>query len=146
MHQQSIGLLHYESIWCGLLSEEITAIVGQKMGHVIAPGFCSNGRYYEMEAIYHQSGYVLEVYKIQSLIISALPAIFRFLLVHKIGDAYDFSTRCRCCLYRFSLYLIYFHWPSDYDTISEITDDVYELLKWWWKKFFKSGTRWSLFW
>ena len=108
--------------------EEITAIVGQKWDMSSRQASAQMAGMI-MEAIYHQSGYVLGSLQNTEFDNQRIARDIPVPVAHKIGDAYDFRHDVGVVYTDSPFILSIFTDQSDYDTISEIADDVYELLK-----------------
>lgn len=108
--------------------EEITAIVGQKwdMSSRLASAQMAG---LMMEAIYNQSGYVLGSLQHTNFDDQRIARDIPVPVAHKIGDAYEFRHDVGVVYTDSPFILSIFTDQSDYDTISKIADDVYELLK-----------------
>ena len=108
--------------------EEITAIVGQKWDMSSRQASAQMAGMI-MEAIYHQSGYILGSLQNTEFDNQRIARDIPVPVAHKIGDAYDFRHDVGVVYTDSPFILSIFTDQSDYDTISEIADDVYELLK-----------------
>ncbi|MBP2624100.1 serine hydrolase [Streptococcus oricebi] len=82
-----------------------------------------------MEAIYKQKGAVLEALSQTNFDNQRIPKDLTVKVAHKIGDAYDFKHDV-ALVYTDSPFIIsIFTNHSDYETISQIANDVYGVLK-----------------
>ena len=82
-----------------------------------------------MEAIYHQSGYVLESLQSTQFDNQRIARDIPVPVAHKIGDAYDFRHDVAVVYADSPFVLSIFTDQSDYETISKIANDVYGILK-----------------
>lgn len=82
-----------------------------------------------MEAIYHQGGYVLEALSQTNFDQQRIAKDINVKVAHKIGDAYDFKHDVAVVYADKPFVLSIFTDNSDYETISQIAKDVYEVLK-----------------
>lgn len=82
-----------------------------------------------MEAVYQQNGSIIEALSSTKFDHQRIARDLPVKVVHKIGDAYDFKHDV-AIVYTNSPYVIaIFTDHSDYETISKISKDVYEVLK-----------------
>lgn len=82
-----------------------------------------------MEALYHQGGYTLEALSQTNFDQQRIAKDIDVKVAHKIGDAYDFKHDVAIVYAETPFVLSIFTDKSDYDTISQIAKDVYEVLK-----------------
>lgn len=82
-----------------------------------------------MEAIYHQGGYVLDALSQTNFDQQRIAKDIDVKVAHKIGDAYDFKHDVAIVYADKPFVLSIFTDKSDYETISQIAKDVYEVLK-----------------
>ena len=82
-----------------------------------------------MEAIYHQGGFVLDALTQTNFDQQRIAKDIDVKVAHKIGDAYDFKHDVAIVYTETPFVLSIFTDKSDYDTISQIAKDVYEVLK-----------------
>ena len=83
-----------------------------------------------MESIYNQKWFLyLSHFQKLRMTTRELPKNISVSVAHKIGDADEFKHGYWSCLYRITIYISIFTKNSDYDTISKIAKDVYEVLK-----------------
>lgn len=82
-----------------------------------------------MEAIYHQGGTVLDALTQTNFDQQRIAKDIDVKVAHKIGDAYDFKHDVALVYAETPFVLSIFTDKSDYDTISQIAKDVYEVLK-----------------
>lgn len=82
-----------------------------------------------MEAIYYQGGYVLEAMSQTNFDQQRIAKDIDVKVAHKIGDAYDFRHDVAIVYAEKPFVLSIFTEQSDYDTISQIAKDIYEVLK-----------------
>lgn len=82
-----------------------------------------------MEALYHQGGYVVEALSQTSFDQQRIPKDISVKVAHKIGDAYDFKHDVAIVYTSTPFVLSIFTEKSDYETISQIAKEVYEVLK-----------------
>ena len=82
-----------------------------------------------MEAIYNQSGYVLESLQSTQFDNQRIARDIPVPVAHKIGDAYDFRHDVAVVYADSPFVLSIFTDQSDYETISKIANDVYGILK-----------------
>ena len=82
-----------------------------------------------MEAVYQQNGFIIEALSSTKFDHQRIARDLPVKVAHKIGDAYDFRHDV-AIVYTNSPYVIaIFTDHSDYETISKISKDVYEVLK-----------------
>lgn len=82
-----------------------------------------------MESLYHQGGYVLEAMSETNFDQQRISKDIDVRVAHKIGDAYDYKHDVAIVYASTPFILSVFTDQSDYDTISQIAKDVYEVLK-----------------
>lgn len=82
-----------------------------------------------MEAIYHQNGYVLQSLIGTNFDQQRIAKNIPVNVAHKIGDAYDNKHDVAVVYAESPFILSIFTDQSDYETISQIADDVYRILK-----------------
>ena len=82
-----------------------------------------------MEAIYEQNGDIINALSQTNFDEQRISKNINVKVAHKIGDAYDFKHDVALVYASSPFVLSIFTNPSDYDTISQIADDVYEVLK-----------------
>lgn len=108
--------------------KETTSIVGEKwdMSSRMASAYMAG---LMMEALYNQSGYVLESLKSTRFDNQRIARDIPVPVAHKIGDAYDFRHDVGVVYADSPFILSIFTDKSDYDTISKIAKDIYGILK-----------------
>ncbi|KXT74240.1 hypothetical protein STRDD10_01111 [Streptococcus sp. DD10] len=84
---------------------------------------------YVMEALYHQGGFVLDSMLETQFDNQRISKDIDVKVAHKIGDAYDFKHDVAVVYTDTPFILSIFTEHSDYDTISQIAKDIYEVLK-----------------
>lgn len=112
----------------GEYEQEITAIAGEKWdmsSRQASPKMAG----LVMEAIYHQSGYVLGSLQSTQFDQERIARDIPVTVAHKIGDAYDFRHDVALVYAEDPFVLSIFTENSDYATISQIANDVYGILK-----------------
>ena len=82
-----------------------------------------------MEAIYQQNGGIIEALSQTRYDDQRIPKDIPVKVAHKIGDAYDFRHDVAIVYTDSPFILSIFTDHSDYNTISEIAKDIYEVLK-----------------
>ena len=82
-----------------------------------------------METIYHQNGFVLESLSKTSFDDQRIAKNISVNVAHKIGDADEFKHDTAIVFTDSPFIISIFTKNSDYDTISKIAQDVYEVLK-----------------
>lgn len=82
-----------------------------------------------MEAIYQQNGYVLESLKSTNFDNQRISRDISVPVAHKIGDAYDYKHDVAIVYADSPFILSIFTNQSDYETISQIANDIYGILK-----------------
>ena len=82
-----------------------------------------------MEAIYNQSGYVLDSLQSTQFDNQRIARDIPVPVAHKIGDAYDFRHDVAVVYADSPFILSIFTDQSDYETISKVANDVYGILK-----------------
>ena len=82
-----------------------------------------------MESIYHQNGFVLDSLSQTSFDNQRIPKNISVKVAHKIGDADEYKHDTAVVYTDSPFILSIFTKNSDYDTISKIAKDVYEVLK-----------------
>ncbi|KXT77787.1 serine hydrolase [Streptococcus sp. DD13] len=82
-----------------------------------------------MEAIYHQGGFVLDSLSSTNYDTERISKNIPVKVAHKIGDAYDYRHDVAVVYADSPFILSIFTNQSDYDTISKIAKDVYDILK-----------------
>ena len=108
--------------------EEIRSVLGQEwdMSSRMASAQMAG---LMMEAIYNQSGYVLESLESTQFDNQRIARDIPVPVAHKIGDAYDFRHDVAVVYADSPFVLSIFTDQSDYETISKIANDVYGILK-----------------
>ena len=108
--------------------EEIRSVLGQEwdMSSRMASAQMAG---LMMEAIYNQSGYVLESLQSTQFDNQRIARDIPVPVAHKIGDAYDFRHDVAVVYADSPFVLSIFTDQSDYETISKIANDVYGILK-----------------
>ena len=82
-----------------------------------------------MEAIYEQNGDIINALSQTNFDEQRISKNINVKVAHKIGDAYDFKHDVAIVYANSPFVLSIFTNHSDYDTISKIADDIYEVLK-----------------
>ena len=82
-----------------------------------------------MEAIYEQNGDIINALSQTNFDEQRISKNINVKVAHKIGDAYDFKHDVALVYASSPFVLSIFTNHSDYDTISQIADDIYEVLK-----------------
>lgn len=82
-----------------------------------------------MEAIYEQNGDIINALSQTNFDAQRISKNINVKVAHKIGDAYDFKHDVAIVYATSPFILSIFTNNSDYDTISQIADDIYEVLK-----------------
>ena len=82
-----------------------------------------------MEAIYHQNGSIIDTLSQTNFDNQRISKDIPVKVAHKIGDAYDFKHDVAIVYSESPFIISIFTNHSNYDTISKIANDVYEVLK-----------------
>ena len=82
-----------------------------------------------MEAIYEQNGVVIDALSQTNFDNQRISKNINVRVAHKIGDAYDFKHDVGVIYTDSPFVIAIFTNNSNYDTISQIADDVYGVLK-----------------
>ena len=82
-----------------------------------------------MEAIYEQNGDIINALSQTNFDGQRISKNINVKVAHKIGDAYDFKHDVAIVYANSPFVLSIFTNHADYDTISKIADDIYEVLK-----------------
>lgn len=106
----------------------VTAITGEKWDMVSREASAQMAGLM-MEALYYQSGYVLESLQSTQFDNQRISRDIPVTVAHKIGDAYDFKHDVAVVYAESPFVLSIFTNESDYDTISQIANDIYGILK-----------------
>ena len=82
-----------------------------------------------MEAIYYQNGSIIDTLSQTNFDNQRISKDIPMKVAHKIGDAYDFKHDVAIVYSESPFIISIFTNHSNYDTISKIANDVYEVLK-----------------
>ena len=82
-----------------------------------------------MEAIYQQNGAIIDSLSQTNFDNQRISKDIPVKVAHKIGDAYDFKHDVAIVYANSPFILSIFTNHSDYETISKIANDIYEVLK-----------------
>ena len=82
-----------------------------------------------MEAIYKQNGDIINALSQTNFDEQRISKNINVKVAHKIGDAYDFKHDVAIVYANSPFILSIFTNHADYDNISKIADDIYEVLK-----------------
>ena len=82
-----------------------------------------------MEAIYYQNGSIIDTLSQTNFDNQRISKDIPVKVAHKIGDAYDFKHDVAIVYSESPFIISVFTDHSNYDTISKIANDVYEVLK-----------------